>query len=237
MPAPGKRKYILKEAIKQWPESDRPREKLMTNGPSSLSDSELLAILIGSGSGERNAMDLARDLLKKFEDLSGLESASIEEIRKVRGIGPVKAITVKAGLELGRRFSGASKNAISSPVRASEDVANIYLPQMKNLKKEVFRVALLNTRNKIVKTVTISEGGLAAAVVEPREVFAPAIREAASAVILMHNHPSGDPEPSDDDINLTRRLVSAGKLMNIKVLDHIVFGDGRYYSFSDNEDI
>lgn len=233
-----KKRYVLREAIKQWPESDRPREKLVKNGASSLSDSELVAILIGSGSGSKNALDLAREILVKFDGLSGLEIASVEEIRKTRGIGEVKAITIKAGLEMGRRFAASSSGQTASvPIRVSEDAAKIYMPQMKNMRKETFRVALLNTKNRITKTVTISEGGLASAVVEPREVFNPAIRESASGVILLHNHPSGDPSPSDDDINLTRRLSAAGKLMNIKILDHIIIGDGGYYSFADNEEL
>jgi DNA repair protein RadC len=227
------KRYVLNEAIKQWPESDRPREKLAKSGSSSLSDSELVAILIGSGSGSKNALDLARELLVKFGSLSGLETASVDEICKTRGIGEVKAITIKAGLEMGRRFSASSGQATSVPIRISEDAAKIYMPQMKNMKKETFRVALLNSKNRIMKTVTISEGGLASAIVEPREVFNPAIRESASGVILLHNHPSGDPEPSDDDMNLT----AAGKLMNIKVLDHIIIGDGRYYSFADHEEL
>lgn len=231
------KKYVLREAIKQWPESDRPREKLVKNGASALSDSELVAILIGSGSGSKNALDLARELLVKFGSLAGLETASVDEIRKTRGIGEVKAITIKAGLEMGRRFSASSGQMTSVPIRVSEDAAKIYMPQMKNMKKETFRVALLNSKNRIMKTVTISEGGLASAIVEPREVFNPAIRESASGVILLHNHPSGDPDPSDDDINLTRRLTAAGKLMNIKVLDHIIIGDGRYYSFADHEEL
>lgn len=232
-----KRRYTLNEAIKQWPESDRPREKLVNSGASALSDSELVAILIGSGSGSKNALDLARELLVKFDGLTGLEAATVEEIRKTRGIGEVKAITIKAGLELGRRFRDGSSQSVSPPIRVSEDAARIYMPQMKNVRKEMFKVALLNTKNRIVKTVTISEGGLASAVVEPREVFNPAIRESASGVILLHNHPSGDPDPSDDDINLTRRLTDAGRLINIKVLDHIIIGDGRYYSFADNGEL
>jgi len=228
-----KRRYRLREAIKEWPEEDRPREKLLEKGPAYLSDSELLAILIGSGSSEKNALDLARELIKKFEDLEGVEDASIEELCGIRGIGVAKAISVKAGLELGRRFSASSKRIKSSPFRSSEDVIGYYFSQMKNLKREVFKIALLNARNKLIKTVTISEGGLAGTVTHPREVFNPAVRESAHGVILIHNHPSGDPGPSDDDINLTRRLVEAGELMDIKVLDHLIIGDNRYYSFAD----
>lgn len=223
----------LYEAIREWPESDRPREKLSAQGAAYLSDSELLAILIGSGSGKRNALDLARDILRRFETLEGVEAASVEELCEIRGIGEAKAISLKAGLELGRRFAVSSKSAKTAPFRASEDVAGYYLLEMKNLRKEVFKVALLNARNRLMKTVTICEGGLSGAIAHPREVFNPAVRESAHSVILIHNHPSGDPEPSDDDITITRRLVEAGRLIDIKVLDHLIIGDNRYYSFAD----
>lgn len=227
------RRYQLEEAIKQWPEGDRPREKLVSRGASYLSDSELLAIIIGSGSGSKNALDLARELIKVFDGLEGIEAASIDELCRVRGVGEAKAIGIKAGLELGRRFSISSRQTKSTPFRTSDDVARYYLVEMKNLRKEIFKVALLNSRNRLIKTVTVSEGGLNGAVVHPREVFNPAIRESASRVILIHNHPSGDPEPSDDDINYTRRIVDAGRLMDIKVIDHLIIGDNRHYSFAD----
>lgn len=231
------KKYKLAEAIKLWPENDRPREKFVSSGPSSLSDSELLAILIGSGTGSKNALDLARDVLREFDDLAGIETASLEEIQRIRGIGMAKAVSIKAGLELGRRFAAASKSPVSGVIRTSEDVANMYIPMMKNYKKEKFMVALLNAKNRLIKTVTISEGGLTGVSVEPREVFNPAIRESAHAVILMHNHPSGEPEPSDDDINITRRMVEAGRLINIRIIDHIIFGENRYYSMADHEEL
>lgn len=225
-----------KEAIKQWPETDRPKEKLIANGPSHLSDSELISIIIGSGSGSKNALDLARGLLNRFDDLTSLDSASVKEIKAVDGIGENKAVTVKAALELARRFAVSSSGS-KKAVRASEDVVDVYMKQMKNMKKEILKVILLNTKNRILKTVTVSEGGLTSSVVHPRDVFSPAIRESAHSIILLHNHPSGDPAPSEDDILLTQRIVEAGRLLHIRVLDHIIVGDNRYYSFADEEEL
>jgi len=232
---PKPRRYELREAIRQWPESDRPREKLSEKGPSFLSDSELLATIIGSGSGKKNALDLARALIAKFDNLAGIEAASIEEIRSVPGIGFNKAVNILAALELGRRFTIAASSAKTSPIRTAEDAFNHYRGSMKNLRKEVFSIMLLNTKHKLIKTVLVCEGALNSAYVEPREVFNPAIRASAHGVILTHNHPSGEPDPSDNDISLTRRLVEAGKLMGIHVIDHLIIGDNRYYSFADND--
>jgi len=161
-----------KEAIKQWPEPDRPREKLIANGPSYLSESELLSIIIGSGAGSKNALDLARDIIKSFDDLPSLDSASVEEIKKIPGVGENKAVIIKAALELARRFA-VSSNGDNKIIRTSEDVVDVYIRQMKNMKKEVFKVILLNTKNKVIKTVTVSEGGLTSSVVHPRDVFSP----------------------------------------------------------------
>ncbi len=227
---------VYKESIKQWPEPDRPKEKLIANGPAFLSDSELLSIIIGSGAGNKNALDLARDLLNRFDELCSLDMASVEEIKKVKGIGETKAVTVKAALELARRFA-VSSNGTSKVIRTSEDVVSVYIRQMKNMKKEVFKVVLLNVKNKVLKTATVSEGGLTSSVVHPRDVFSPAIRESAHGVILLHNHPSGDPSPSEEDMILTQRITEAGRLLHIKVLDHIIIGDNRYYSFADEEEL
>ncbi len=228
------KEYQLQETIKEWPESDRPREKLSAKGSAFLADSELLAIIIGSGTGKKNALDLARSLLNKFEDLAGIETASVKEICSMRGIGISKATSIKAALELGRRFTLSSKAVKSSPIRTAEDVFTLYLASMKNLRKEIFSVMLLNSKNRLMKTITVSEGALTGTVVHPREVFNLAIRESAHSVIFTHNHPSGDPEPSNEDIALTRRLVEAGNVMGIRVIDHLIIGDNGYYSFADN---
>lgn len=229
------RPYELKEAIRQWPESDRPREKLSEKGPAFLSDSELLATIIGSGSGKKNALDLARAVIAQFENLAGIEAASIEELCSVPGIGFNKAVNIRAALELGRRFTISTTSVKTTPIRTSEDAFNHYRGPMKNLRKELFSVMLLNTKHKLIRTVQICEGALNAAYVEPREVFNQAIRASAHGVILTHNHPSGDTEPSDNDINLTRRLAEAGKLVGIKVVDHLIIGDNSYFSFADND--
>lgn len=228
------RPYELRETIKKWPEEDRPREKLSSKGANYLPDSELLAVIIGSGSKGKNALDLARTLLGKFENLAGIESASVAEICSISGFGLGKATSVKAALELGRRFASSSSSVKSYPIRTAEDVYTLYFASMKNLKKEVFSVMLLNAKNRLMKTVIISEGALTGTIVHPREAFIPAIRESAHGVIFTHNHPSGDPEPSADDIALTRRLVEAGELMGIHVIDHLIIGDNSYYSFADN---
>jgi len=229
------RPYELRETIKKWPEEDRPREKLSTRGADFLADSELLAIIIGSGSRKKNALDLARSLLNKFDNLAGIESASMDEICSVHGIGLGKATSLKAALELGRRFTSSSASVKSYPIRTAEDVYTLYIASMKNRKKEIFSVMLLNAKNRLIKTVTISEGALTGTIVHPREVFNPAIRESANSVVFTHNHPSGDPEPSNEDIALTRRLVDAGNIMGIRVVDHLIIGDNRYYSFADND--
>lgn len=229
------REYRLHEAIKSWPSSDRPRERMMDLGAAYLSDSELLAIVIGSGAGKNNAIDVGRAVIKKFGGLSGVESASVDEIRSVPGMGVNKAAAVKAALELGRRFAAPSNAARARQIRTADDVYALCTAKMKNLKREIFSVMLLNSRHRLMKTVTVSEGALGGTVVHPREVFNSAIRESAHSVILAHNHPSGDPEPSEDDINLTRRLVEAGRLIGIGVVDHLIIGDGDYFSFANND--
>ncbi len=229
----AKGRYRLDAPIKEWPEGDRPREKLAAKGARYLNDTELLAILIGTGAGEKNAVDLARDLITRFGDLAGVEGASVAELTLVNGVGPAKAITIKAALELGRRFVGAATDRKVKTFKTAEDVANYHLPSLTNLKQEVFMATLLNTKNRVIRNVTISEGGLDATLVRPRDVFAAAVREGASALVLIHNHPSGDPKPSRDDINLTAKIKEAGELMGIRVLDHVIIGEGEWFSFDE----
>ncbi len=229
--------YRFAEPVKAWPECDRPKEKLADKGSKNLSDSELLAIIIGSGSGKQNSVDLARDLINRFGSLAEMESATIEELIAVEGIGKICATRIKAALELGRRFIVGKKEIKKTYLHTSDEVFEFYMPSMKNLNKEIFQVALLNSRNRLVKTVVISEGGLTSSMVEPREVFIHAIKHSASGIILLHNHPSGDPSPSSSDKELTKRIAKSGELMNIKVLDHVIIGDDSFYSFADNYEI
>lgn len=218
--------------IKDWPKEERPRERLLKNGPESLSDAQLLAILLRTGSDKGDALQLAIYLLKKFSSFSQLRHATIFELCTVKGIGPAKAAQLKAALELGRRsltvalFEGAAFSK-------SRDVFQYFSPLFRNAKKEYFKILLLDQKNKLIRDVTISEGSLTATVVHPREVFRPAIRDSAASVIFIHNHPSGDPAPSIEDKNITTRLAEVGEVMGIPVLDHVIIGDRDYFSFAD----
>ncbi|VAX24674.1 UPF0758 family protein [hydrothermal vent metagenome] len=216
-------------------ECDKCVDKLASHSISHVSDSELLAILLCCGFSDRSAVDDSRKLINTFDDIHGLDYASAKEISMVEGFCMHKAAIIKAAMELGKRVSSTLSKRKYQVIEKSWDVANIFMPQMKSLRKEIFKTAILDTKNKIIKTITISEGGLAAAIVSPREVFSPAVREMAHGVILLHNHPSGDPAPSKDDINLTRRLKEAGKLISVEVVDHIIIGDNKYYSFVDED--
>lgn len=216
-----KKKYNL--PIKDWPESDRPREKLISQGADALSDAELLAIMLRTGEGKTgaSALDHARALINKFGALEELEKAGINEICDLQGIGPAKAATIKAALALGRRLV-AGKSSEVDRIQSPEDVFKRFRAKLGNLKKETFWALLLDMRGKIIREVKISEGTLTEALVHPREAFQLAVRESAARIIFVHNHPSGDPTPSPADLELTERLVEAGKLLGIPVLDHVV---------------
>jgi len=221
--------------VKDWPEDERPRERLLKYGADGLSDAQLLAIIIRNGRGGRSAVDLGIELLEKFGSLDGIAHAGINEIRGkngVKGIGPAKIAEIKAAIELGRRHQKPSLSGAS--FCSSGDVVAYYQPRMKDLKKEMFRCALLDTKHKIIRDEVVSVGSLTASIVHPRDTFKAAIRESAAAVIFIHNHPSGDTKPSQEDILLTRRLVQAGEVLGIQVLDHIIVGDGGHFSFRDN---
>lgn len=218
--------------IKEWPEGERPRERLLSEGPHALSDAQLLAILLRTGSDQKNAVQLAIHLLDRFQALANLASLSVSELCSIRGIGTAKAAQLKAALELGRRSLAPSLSQRAKLI-SSQDVFNHFFPLLKHVKKEVFKIILLDQKNKVIRDVTVSEGSLTLTVVHPREVFNPAVRDSAASVIFLHNHPSGDPTPSPEDKEITRRLVAAGEVMGISVLDHVIIGDPDYFSFSD----
>ena len=222
------------QTIKDWPAEDRPREKLIDKGAQALTDTELLAIVLrnGNASTGETAVDQARALLEKFHSLKGIDQASIGEITSVKGIGPAKASQLKASLEIARRV-GNHPWENGQPLRSSEDVFHHFRDILEKEKREFFYVVLLNNKNRKLRDVKISEGSLTASLVHPREVYNPVIRESAAAVIFVHNHPSGDPAPSPEDIEITRRLKEVGEVMGVRVLDHIVIGHDRYFSFSD----
>ncbi len=218
--------------ISQWPESERPRERLLQHGPQYLTEAELLGILLGKGTRKKTAIDLGRELLEHYESLPKLFSCSPSELKTVKGIGPAKAATLSAAFELVRRIE-ANKNEKKPSFKRSSDVASHYLPLTRDLRKEVFRVLLLNRANRLVKEVPISEGTLDASIVHPRDVFREALLEPASGIILLHNHPSGNPAPSEEDLRMTKQLVEAGRLLGIKVYDHIILAGDIYRSLAD----
>lgn len=218
--------------IPRWPKNERPRERLLQDGPQHLTEAELLGILLGKGIRKKTAIDLARELLDRYESLQKLFSRSPSELTTVKGIGPAKAAILSAAFELVRRIQ-SRKGADRPLFKRSSDVAGHYLPLTRDLRKEVFKVLLLNRANRFIKEVFISEGTLDASVVHPRDVFREALLEPAAAIILIHNHPSGNPNPSDEDLRITKQLVEAGQLLGIKVYDHIILAGESYRSLAD----
>ena len=220
--------------MKELPSDDRPREKLINNGAAALTDSELLAILIGSGPQEKSALDIARDLTADNGILKNIALVhDVKALANTNGLGRAKAALIIAALELGRRIASAEplvRDSITSP----EDGVALLMPRLRYESKEHFLVVLLNSKNKVLDVEQISEGSLNSSVVHPREVFAPAVLHHAAAILTAHNHPSGDPTPSKEDKDLTNTLVQAGKYMGIPVLDHIIIGDAKYFSFKEH---
>lgn len=206
----------------------RPREKLLAAGEASLSESELLAIIMGMGTKNLNALDLARSLLASHGGLRHLKEASLEELIAHRGIGPAKGASIKAALELGRRIALTTWEKM--PIKSPDDVKNMVMEEMRYYDREHFRVLYLDRKGGLISMEDVSIGGLHSSQVHPREVFKTAVKRSAASLILVHNHPSGDPTPSREDIEITRRLISAGQLMGIEVLDHIVIGEKHYTS-------
>ncbi|MFO7679102.1 MAG: DNA repair protein RadC [Chloroflexota bacterium] len=218
--------------IRDMAEQDRPRERLQQVGPGAVSTAELLAIVLRTGSGGENVLRLAERLLAQFGSLPGLSRASMTELMAVKGVGAAKAAEVKASLELGRRLMASApeeRPVVSSPA----DAANLLMSEMMFLEQEHLRLILLDTRNRVLQTPTIYVGSLNASVVRVGELFRAALKANAAAMIVAHNHPSGDPSPSPEDIRVTRQLVEAGKLMDIEVLDHVVIGHQRYVSLKE----
>lgn len=221
--------------IKEWPEDERPREKLLKQGAAILTDAELLALILrtGDSASGRSAIDLGRELLREFGgDLRQLASATMSETCRVKGTGLAKAASIKAALELGKRFQARRMESLER-FTSPRQVFDYFHHAYRDARKEYFFILLLDGKNRIIRKVPISEGSLNQSIVHPREVFNPAVRDSAAAVILIHNHPTGDPTPSREDTEITRRLKEAGELLGIRVLDHIIIGDGRYTSCAD----
>lgn len=218
--------------FKDLPDSEKPREKLVNFGSEPLSDAELLAILLRTGSKNKTVLELAQEMIKNY-GLRGLAQMEVEELkREVSGIGLAKAAEIRAVFEIATRIQGKSVN-VKRTITSPEDVADIMINKLQYLKQEHFYTILLTTKNTIISYEEISRGGLNIASIFPREVFNKALKKGAAKMILVHNHPSGDPTPSSEDINLTNRLIEAGKLTGVKVLDHIVVGEGDYISLKE----
>ncbi len=223
--------------IKDMPNLERPREKLLAYGVEKLSNAELLSILVQSGTQKLSALDLANQIIAQSDNgIISLSGYTQQELLEIRGIGESKACRILAAIELGKRVY-TSRNEVLFQVCNPANVADNFMPIMRHLTHEEFHICFLNSKHEIFSYSKISMGSLNASIVHPREVFARAVKKSAAAILLVHNHPSGHPEPSKEDILLTRRLISAGKIIGISVLDHIIIGDGRWYSMRQDADV
>ncbi len=214
------------------PLSERPRERLYFKGADALADAELLALQLGSGTRGRSAVDVAHEMRAAYGSLAEVAAREVSELARQRGVGPAKAARLAAAFELTRRLRArtpGTRTVLSTPA----EVYAAFAPLMEDLKREVFRVALLDAQNRLLRDCVVSEGTLSASLVHPREVFKPAILESAASVVLLHNHPSGDPTPSREDVRLTRQLAECARLLGFRVHDHLVIGRGRFVSFAE----
>lgn len=218
--------------VKDLPLIERPRERMLQYGAENLSNAELLAILLRTGSTNESVVQLANKILVELETLQNLYDVTIEELTRIKGIGPAKAIQIKAAIEIGRRILKQSPQERIT-IRSPKDVADYLMEDMRYLKQEYFIALLLNTKNQIINKEEISVGTLNSSVIHPREVFKPAIKKSVSAIIIVHNHPSGDPTPSREDIEVTKRLAKAGEILGIDILDHVIIGDLKYVSLKE----
>jgi DNA repair protein RadC len=227
--------FMEPNGIKSWAECDRPREKLLLQGKHSLTDSELIAILLRSGTREDSAVDVARLLLKETGgDLPALGKMTVKDLSRIRGIGPVKAITLVAALELGkRREEQTQSQSPKDKVASSQDVAALFRHRLADLTHEEFWLLLLNRANQVITRCQLSKGGVTGTVVDPKMVFRMAVDHLATGIILCHNHPSGNNKPSEADLRLTKKLQDAGALLDIVILDHIIIAGSGFYSFAD----
>lgn len=223
-----------KVGIKDLPLPEQPRERLIRFGPRVLSNSELLAIIMRTGTREENVLNLANRLLKEH-DIKALSQVDVAELKKILGIGEAKACQIISTFELSKRL-GAYHEERNIIIKDAKDVADLFMERFRNLKREYFRVVLLDSKNKLINYQTVSLGDLNKSIAHPREIFKSAIKNSASRIILVHNHPSGDPTPSEADRQLTERLIEAGRLLGISVLDHIIIGDGKWWSWQEDSD-
>ncbi|MBY0146698.1 DNA repair protein RadC [Neobacillus niacini] len=218
--------------IRDFPQDERPRERFIQNGPESLSNHELIAILLRTGTKDESVLQLSNRLLTNFEGLRLLKAATLEEMTEIKGIGQAKAIQVLAAVEIGRRIANLNYTD-RYVIRSPEDGANYVMNDMRFLSQEHFVCLYLNTKNQVLHKQTIFIGSLNASIVHPREVFREALKRSAASIICLHNHPSGDPAPSREDIDVTKRLVECGKMIGIDVLDHLIIGENKFVSLKE----
>ncbi|WP_112181492.1 RadC family protein [Paraliobacillus zengyii] len=218
--------------MKDVPKQDRPRERLIELGASHVSNQELLAILLGTGTREESVQDLAQRVLMHFEGINLLRESTFEELTAIKGIGMVKAVLILAAIELGKRMNQL-KPQERYVIRSPEDGANFVMEEMRLLNQEHFVCLFLNTKNQIIHRQTVFIGSLNASIVHPREVYREAVKRSAASIICVHNHPSGDPSPSQEDIQVTKRLAECGKMIGIELLDHLVIGDQKFVSLKE----
>jgi DNA repair protein RadC len=218
--------------IKDVPKSERPRERMLREGPQSLSNQDLIALLLGSGTKSESVIQLSARVIQHFNGLKMLKEASVKELMNIHGIGEAKAVQLRAALELGKRiqqFPAEDRYVVRSP----EDVSLYMMDEMRHLQQEHFVCLYLNTKNQVIHKQTIFIGSLNASIVHPREVFKEAFRYSAASIVCLHNHPSGDPGPSREDIDVTKRLSECGKMLGIELLDHVIIGDNRFCSLKE----
>lgn len=225
---------MTKISIKKWPKNERPRERLFKYGEHTLTNAELLAILFRTGVKGSNAVDLGRQVMGRFKTFRNMSHTNVSEMRSVNGLGDTKIAQLRASFEIARRFMSESKTA-SGTIKSPKDAVGIFMPRLRDIKKEVFQVLLLNAKNNIIDTVEIEEGTVDQANPHIREIALKALQNFAVSIIAVHNHPSGEPEPSREDREFTKNLTIACNALQIAVLDHIIIGDNRYYSFAEHK--
>lgn len=228
---------VYEKAIKNWPEDERPREKLLRQGEHVLSNTELLAILLRTGTKGESAIDLARKIIQKFKTFRNMSHTDISQWKEFKGLGKAKLCQIKAAIEIGRRFRENELKEDKIKIKSSDDVVNILMPRMRDLKTEIFKIVLLDNQNKIIDIIEVEEGTVNKANPNIREIFQKVLQNFAAAFVCVHNHPSGILQPSQEDITFTRELCQASETMQTKMLDHIIIGDNKYYSFADNGEL
>ncbi|OEH84232.1 hypothetical protein BHU72_12575 [Desulfuribacillus stibiiarsenatis] len=228
------KKAVVKETymLRDLPPEERPRERMIHHGPETMTNADLLAIILRTGSTNVSVQHLSEQVLSHFDGLHGLLQSTVEEITAIKGIGPAKAVQIMAAIELGRRIA-RHKKGDTYTIRTPEDGANYIMDELRHLQQEVFVTLYLNTKNQVLSHERITTGSLNSSIVHPREIFKGALKRSCASIICIHNHPSGDPSPSREDIEVTKRLVSAGEILGIEVLDHIIIGDNTYYSLKE----